>query len=61
MRCYKDGQNFFERIKGTTKGGEICKKFMQEGRLKLYEHVTRRDEDYVVNRLIMMDVDRSLN
>ena len=39
VRCYKDGHNFFERITGTTKGGEICKK-TQESRLKWYGHVS---------------------
>ena len=35
-----------ERIRGTTKVGEITYK-IQERRLKWYGHVTRREEHYV--------------
>ena len=35
-----------ERIRGTTKVGEITKK-VQESRLKWYGHVMRREEHYV--------------
>ena len=35
-----------ERIRGTTKGGEITKK-VQERRLNWYGHVMRREEHYV--------------
>ena len=35
-----------ERIRGTTKVGEITKK-VQERRLKWYGHVMRREEHYV--------------
>ena len=35
-----------ERIRGTTKVEEISKK-VQESRLKWYEHILRRVEEYV--------------
>ena len=35
-----------ERIRGTTKVGEISKK-VQKSRLKWYRHVLRREEEYV--------------
>ena len=38
-----------ERIRGTTKVGEITKK-VQERRLKWYGHVMRREEHYVGRR-----------
>ena len=38
-----------ERIRGTTKGGEISKK-VQESRLKWYGHVLRREEQYIGKR-----------
>ena len=38
-----------ERIRGTTKVGEIAKK-VQERRSKLYGHVMRRDEHYIGRR-----------
>ena len=44
-----------ERIKGTTKVGEIATK-IQERRLKWYGHVTRREEHYVGSRT--MEVQR---
>ena len=37
-----------ERIRGTTKVGEISKK-LQESRLKWYGHVLRREDEYVGN------------
>ena len=44
-----------ERIRGTTKGGEISKK-VQESRLKWYGHVLRREEEYVGSRVMVMEV-----
>ena len=44
-----------ERIRGTTKVGEITKK-VQERRLKWYGHVMRREEHYVGRRAIEMKV-----
>ena len=44
-----------ERIRGTTKVGEITKK-VQERRLKWYGHVTRREEHYIGRRAMVMKV-----
>ena len=44
-----------ERIRGTTKVGEITKK-VQERRLKWYGHVMRREEYYVGRRAMEMKV-----
>ena len=44
-----------ERIRGTTKVGEISKK-VQESRLKWYWHVLRREEEYVCKRVMVMEV-----
>ena len=44
-----------ERIRGTTKVGEITKK-VQERRLKWYGQVMRREERYVGRRAIEMKV-----
>ena len=44
-----------ERIRGTTKVGEISKK-VQESRLKWYGHVLRREEEYVGKRVMVMEV-----
>ena len=44
-----------ERIRGTTKVGEISKK-VQESRLKEYGHVLRREEEYVGKRVMAMEV-----
>ena len=44
-----------ERIRGTTKVGEITKK-TQERRLKWYRHVMRREEQYVGRRAMEMKV-----
>ena len=44
-----------ERIRGTTKVGEITKK-AQERRLKWYGHVMRREEHYVGRRAMVMKV-----
>ena len=44
-----------ERIRGTTKVGEISKK-VQEGRLKWYGHVSRREDEYVGKRVMGMEV-----
>ena len=42
-----------ERIRGTTKVGEISTK-VQESRLKWYWHVLRREEEYVW-KTVMVD------
>ena len=44
-----------ERIRGTTKVGEISKK-VQESRLKLYGHVLRREDECVGKRVMGMEV-----
>ena len=44
-----------ERIRGTTKVGEISKK-VQESRLKWYGHVLRREDEYVGKRVKAMEV-----
>ena len=44
-----------ERIRGTTKVGEISKK-VQESRLKWYGHVLRRYAEYVGKRVLVMEV-----
>ena len=44
-----------ERIRGTTKEGEITKK-VRERRLKWYGHVMGREEYYVGKRVIVMKV-----
>ena len=44
-----------ERIRGTTKVGEISKK-VQESRLKRYGHVLRREDEYVGKRVMAMEV-----
>ena len=44
-----------ERIRGTTKVGELTKK-VQERRLKWYGHVMRREEHYVGRRAMVMKV-----
>ena len=44
-----------ERIRGTTKVGEISKK-VQESRLKWYGHVLRREDEYVCKKLMAMEV-----
>ena len=44
-----------ERIRGTTKVGDITKK-VQERRLKWYGHVMRREEHYVGRRAMVMKV-----
>ena len=44
-----------ERIRGTTKVGEMSKK-VQESRLKWYGHVLRREEEYVGKILMVMEV-----
>ena len=44
-----------ERIRGTTKVGEISKK-VHESRLKWYGHVLRREDEYVGKRLMGMEV-----
>ena len=44
-----------ERIRGTTKVGEISKK-VQESRLKWYGHVLRREDEYVGKRGMGMEV-----
>ena len=44
-----------ERIRGTTKVGEIAKK-VQESRLKWYGHILRREDNYVGKRVMAMEV-----
>ena len=44
-----------ERIRGTTKVGEISTK-VQESRLKRYGHVSRREDEYVGKRVMGMEV-----
>ena len=44
-----------ERIRRTTKVGEITKK-AQERRLKWFGHVIRREEHYVGSRMMVMKV-----
>ena len=44
-----------ERIRGTTKVGEISKK-VQQSRLKWYGHVLRREDEYVGERVMTMEV-----
>ena len=44
-----------ERIKGTTKVGELSKK-VQESRLKWYGHVLRSEDEYVGKRVMGMEV-----
>ena len=44
-----------ERIRGTTKVGEMSKK-VQESRLKWYGHVLRREDKYVGKRVVVMEV-----
>ncbi len=44
-----------ERIRGTTKVGEISKK-VQESMLKWYGHVLRREDEYVGKRVMGMEV-----
>lgn len=45
-----------ERVRGTTKVTEISKK-IQERRLQWYGHLLRRPNDYVVRRVMAMEVD----
>ena len=44
-----------ERIRGTTKVGEISKK-VQESWLKWYGHVLRREDEYIGKRVMAMEV-----
>ena len=44
-----------ERIRGTTKVGEISKK-VQESRLKCCGHTLRREDEYVGKRVMVMEV-----
>ena len=44
-----------ERIRGTTKVGEISTK-VQESRLMWYGHVLRREDEYVGKRVMGMEV-----
>ena len=44
-----------ERIRGTTKLGEISKK-VQESRLKWYGYLLRREDEYVGKRVMGMEV-----
>ena len=47
-----------ERIRGTTKVGEIYKKVQESRWLKWYGHVLRREEEYVGKRVMVMEVPR---
>ena len=49
-----------ERIRGTTKVGEIIFMKVQESRLKWYGHVhvLRREEEYVGKRVMVREVPR---
>ena len=47
-----------EKIRGSTKVGEISKK-VQECRMRWYGHVTRRDEEYVGKRVMGIEVQGS--
>ena len=44
-----------ERIRGTTKVGEISKK-VQESKLKCYGRVLSREDEYVGKRVMVMEV-----
>ena len=44
-----------ERIRGTTKVGEISKK-VQESRLKWYGQILRREDEYIGKRVMAMEV-----
>ena len=48
-------RNRNERIRGTTKVGEISKK-VHESRLKWYGHVLRREDEHVGKRVMAMEV-----
>ena len=45
-----------ERIRGTTRVGEISKQVQQDSRLKWYGHVLRREDEYVGKRVMGMEV-----
>ena len=45
-----------ERIRGTTKVGEISKKVQESTRLMWYGHVLRREDEYVGKRVMAMEV-----
>ena len=47
-----------EKIRGSTKVGEISKK-VQERRMRWYGHVVRRDEEYVGKRSMGIEVQGS--
>ena len=47
-----------EKIRGTTKVGEISMK-VQERRMRWYGHVMRRDEEYVGKRVMGIEVQGS--
>ena len=47
-----------EKIRGSTKVGEISKK-VQERRMRWYRHVMRRDEEYVGKRVMGIEVQGS--
>ena len=44
-----------ERIRGTTKVGELSKK-VQGSRLKWYGHVSRREQEYMGKRVMVIEV-----
>ena len=49
------GVTYMSRIRWATKVGEISKG--QERGLKWYEHVMRRDEEYMEKRVVRMDAE----
>ena len=55
MRVTKLDRIRNERIRGTTNVGVISKK-VQESRLKWYEHVLRREDEYAGQRVMGMEV-----
>ena len=58
VRRYEAGKIRNERIRGTTKVGEITKK-VQERRLRWHGHVMRREEHYVGRRAMVIKVQGS--
>ena len=55
MLRWMSGVTKLERIRGTTKVGEISKK-VQESRLKWFGQVLRREDEYIGKRVMAMEV-----
>ena len=55
MLRWMSGVTKQDRIRRTTKVGEISKK-VQESRLKWYGHVLRREDEYIGTRVMAMEV-----